>query len=221
MFSGPGDGRLYAKLPSDHGLREMGRTTMIRKMMMASLAWAVAAFAVPSLASADWTDNTVRVNSQANITFSGNKQFFSAIGGVSCTEAHANATITPGTTGHINSDTAVVASCKGTGGLAGCTVTSFTSFLLPWTAHTNGSAIEVTGLDVHITFHGGFCPYHEVALAGNVTTTPNNAHGASSFTAGNVAGALELYNGTTGATISTVTTSGTLNITPGSTYGIT
>ena len=207
---------------------------MRKKMMiLATMAASLVAFAAPSMANATgvWTDGTVPVEGEEEITFSGTAAF-TGIGGVSCA-SHSSTTLTEGSTGDVDTFTvANPAGCTTSGALAGCTVTSVESTYTkhtvegvttptPWIAHTTTDAITITHVHIDNTLHGAFCPYHEITLTGDVIATPNNKHAASSVTLSNTAGALKAYNGTTGAEIGNVTASGTLNVSPAGTYGIT
>lgn len=192
------------------------KTTVLVGMALAILHIA------PAVAVADWTDATVKVQADANITFSGPTTFGAAsFGGITCGASHATATLTPGTTADINSFSSTVSSCTSEGGFAGCTVTSVTSTGLPLTIHTTGSAIEVTELNTDYTLHGAFCPYHEVTFKGNFTATPDNLHAMTKVTLSSAGSALEVYNGTTGATIAAAVANHSLTVTPSGTYGIT
>ena len=187
-----------------------------RTMLLAS--FAVAAMAFPAMASAAWTDNTVAIGANANVTFAGNAAFVGALGGTSCKEAEAAGTLEPGTNGKITKFQPKVSSCSTSGGLAGCTVTSVTSEKLPWNANTNTEHILIEAVWIVTTYHGAFCPYHEIRLTGNVTIDVTNPHAG---TAGHITGTLHATNNTTGANIQNVTASGTQTITPSGTYGIT
>jgi hypothetical protein len=191
---------------------------MLKKTTVLAAMAAIAMFAIPSLASAAWTDATAEVEANAAVSFAGKASFVGELGGISCTSSTASATLTPGTTGDVTAFGATPSSCKGSGGLAFCTVVSVTSTNLPWTAHTNGSTIAITGVHIDNTYSGAFCPYHEITLQGEVTATPDNLHAA---TKGTVGGSLKAYNNTTGAFIQNVTASGELSVTPSGTYGIT
>ena len=184
------------------------------------MAVAAMAFVIPSIASAQWTDGTNAIPGSINVVFHGPASFTSTIGGVSCTESTSEGSAEPGTTGTILAFAA--AGCTTSGGLAGCTVTTVKADTLPWTVHIKETKdVEITGVNITNTFHGAFCPYHEITLFGNVTATPHNSHAIDTITLGNGAGGLEAFNSTTGATIAPITAAGTQTVTPANTYGIT
>jgi hypothetical protein len=194
---------------------------MVRKVsFMVVAALAVSALSLPSGALADWTDGTVNVGVERTITVAGSIGFSGALGGGTCTEADGTGTLTPGTTGDFVSYqiTNPTTTCKGSGGLVFCTGQSGTATGLPWTAHTNGATMTITGVHIDLTFTGAFCPYHEITLKGSTAVTPNNLHAATS---GTISGTLEAFNGTTGAFIQNVSGTGSGTITPSGTYGIT
>jgi hypothetical protein len=194
---------------------------MLKKtMLMASMAVAAIAFALPAVASANWTHNTNAIASPINLSFSGTASFVGELGGVSCSESTATAEATVGTKAHVKSFGAdnPTTKCKASGGLAFCTVQTVEATGLPWEAHTNTSAITVTTVHIDNTFSGAFCPYHIITLYGDVAVTPDNPHKAKT---GTISGTLKAYNGTSNAFIQNVTASGTLNVTPSETYGIT
>lgn len=189
----------------------------------------VLALVVAPYAQATWKHNTQALTENAKVTFSGNMLFTSAIGGVSCSKAQMSATLTPVWTADFDSTT--LSSCIGTGGLGACFVGSITPTYrdhevlgkvtpLPWSGHTSLGAVTVTGLHLDYTFSGAFCPYHALTIFGDVMLTPNDLVHMSSVTMSNLSGALKAYNGTTGQMVSTITASGTLNVTPAGTYGI-
>ena len=189
-----------------------------RALVLGSALAAVSALAFPALSSANWTDGTVNIESEKNISTAGNLGFSGSFGGVICSEATGTGVLEPGTTGRITSSVATISTCTTSGGLAGCKVTSVTPTGLPWIAHTNGSTITTTDVHLDITLHGAFCPYHEITLKGATTITPNNTHAAGTGSAG---GTVPAYNGTTGALIGNVNGTGNGNITPAETYGLT
>ena len=192
---------------------------MFKRTIALAGALAIAsALSLPAISAANWTDGTVNVGENAAITTSGNLSFVGGLGGTTCKEAVGKGTLEPGTTATISESVTTVSSCTTSGGLAGCKVTSVTSTNLPWTAHTNGTTLTTTAVHFDMTYHGAFCPYHELTLKGDTTITPSNSHAAGEGTAGGTVGA---YNGTTGAFIQNVTGSGAGNVTPAGTYGLT
>lgn len=204
---------------------------MFRKTtIFAALVTAAVALAIPTAAAADWTDSKVKITKPVSIAFVGGISWTSATGGISCGEAKMELTLEPGTKGKVDAYAPVVASCKGTGGLGGCTVTSAVTSFLPWGVHTTGTTIEITTSRIVTTLHGGFCPFHELEVAGAITATPDNAEAMTTVTLSSVAtsgsggthkpAGVEVYNGTTFVTITTVAMGGTMNVAPAGTYGI-
>jgi hypothetical protein len=194
---------------------------MLKKIMvLASMAVTAVAFAAPAIASAEWTDATKKVEVPREVSFTGPAAFTGGIGGITCNNTHATATLTPGSTATVNSFivTNPTTECTETGGLAFCTTHSVTSTGNPWTAHTNTVDITITGVKIDNTMSGAFCPYHELTLKGDVTVTPDNPHAA---TLGHLGGTMGVYNGTTTAFVQNVTVSHTVNVSPSGTYGIT
>lgn len=134
---------------------------MKKFMLFASLAMAAAAFAVPSSASAIWTNGGAHVGAGTNpqIHGEGTAQFVSPIGGVHCGQVTATMQLTGGTTGgHVQQYTPTLSSCKGTGALAGCTVNPFTIDKIPWKIDATLIHIQVTGPIITIHLGGFLCP---------------------------------------------------------------
>lgn len=181
----------------------------------------VAALTVPTAASADWSAGTSNVEVGVTVPWVGSIGFTSGIGGMSCTAVDSEWYLEPGTTGQVTSFQVTVPSCKATSGIVGCTITTATPTGMPWTMHTSGTAVEITGVEIDYTFHGAFCPYHEIRSAGTLTATPESPHAMTKVTLSNVAGAFEVYNNTSGATVSSSSALGTLVIPPTGPYGIT
>ena len=195
---------------------------MFRKtMVLVGMAAAAVALYVPAVAPADWSAGTSKIEVGVNVPWIGSINFSSDSGGLTCSTSHSAWTLEPGTTGTMNTLEPTSSSCKGTGGLAGCTVTSTIATGSPWTTHTNGTAVEITAMKIDYTLHGGFCPYHEVRLEGNLAATPNDAHAMTAITLSKGSGTPEIYNGTTGSTIAAIGVTGTLSIPPAGPYGIT
>ena len=200
---------------------------MFRKtMIFAVLVAAAVAFAAPTAATADWTDKKEKVPNKVSIAFVGQVNWNSATGGISCGEAKMELTLEPGTKGKVDAYEPIVSSCKGSGGLAGCAVTSATPSLLPWSVHTTGSTIEITTSRIETTLHGSFCPFHQLEVVGAITATPDNLEAMTTVTLSSVAtsgsggthkpAGVEVYNGT----ITTVAMGGTMTVAPAGTYGI-
>ena len=134
----------------------------MRKLMLCvSLALAAAAFAVPSTASAIWTQNHAHIQAGTNpqIHGEGTWQWTSPIGGIHCTQVTALVQLTGGTTtGLIQQFEPNLASCKTTAGLAQCKITSIKTEAFPWTGHLSGTTITQTGVTIQKHLHGVLCP---------------------------------------------------------------
>lgn len=204
----------------------------MRKMILcASLALAATAIAVPATASANWTHNHAHIPAGTNPTVhgEGNLAFASGIGGVSCTQVTLTAQLTGGTTtAHINELTPGVASCKGTGGLGSCTITSVTADGFPWIGHVTGTAVTGTKGIITGKMSGLFCPpelilettsQHHLLIQPDETGTVGGHKTITSLTLG---GQMTIRNPTNSITI-TGTPSGNVTATaPDShTYGFT
>jgi hypothetical protein len=126
------------------------------------LAVMAAASVVPALASAsNWKDRGLAWSE--NIPASGNAWFTGSLGGVSCSTVTGNIRLEAGSTAKITEFSPTLASCKGTGGLAGCTVTSITVKNLPWAIHDEETFVTVGGsasnkVEIVYTLTGFFCP---------------------------------------------------------------
>ncbi len=177
--------------------------------MLASMALALGAFAIPASASAaEWTDEGATLEAAANVTFSGTAQFDTGTAGVHCPTVVAKATLQPGSTGTINSFEGV--GCKGIKGLNGASATT-TATGLPWVIHANDNG-TITITDVHIdnalTPSPPFPP--SATIFGDVTATPNNPEEISSVA----------LSGKVETTAGEADVSGSLNASPAGRYGI-
>jgi hypothetical protein len=158
---------------------------MFKKMTVLAMAVGiVAAFALPSAASANWkhVKNGVASPIQTDVTLglTGQARFQSQLGGVEC-QVTSEVTFEAGTTTgkaktfdpHPVDETA---NCKGTGGLAGCQIHNLDPTSLPWTIHTAGvNTITITIGQIHSTSTGFFCPVSSITLEpGTVTATTDS-----------------------------------------------
>jgi hypothetical protein len=152
---------------------------MKKLTIIAALAMAAAAFAIPSSASALWTHNhsDIQAGNNPQLHFEGSYAFQSSGGQINCTSVTSTIQLTGGqTTGHVNSFTAnnPQTACHTNGGIIGhCTVTSMTPVGLPWLAHADSgqTGIRVTGLHTSTDLHGFLCPdltFELVAASGDV-----------------------------------------------------
>ena len=191
---------------------------MKKLMLFASLAMAASAFAVPSTASAIWTQNHAHIQAGTNpqIHGEGTAAFTSPVGGVDCVQVTATAQLTGGsTTAQATQFNPTLESCKGTGGLAQCKITSITVENLPWTGHLNGTFITMTDVTIQNHFHGVLCPptlqlqstqQHHAILQGEET---GKTEGHATITGLKIAGQLRIKE-----TNQTAVASGTLTPTP-------
>ena len=198
---------------------------MKKLMLFASLAMAAAAFAVPSTASANWTHNdaSIQAGNNPQIHGEGTASFTSPVGGVHCGQVTATAQLTGGTTTAVASQfTPNEATCKTTGGLAQCTITSITTENTPWTGHLNGTIVTMTDVTIQNHLHGVLCPstlqlqttaQHHATLAGEET---GNTEGHKTITGLKIGGVLRIKE-----TNQTANAAGTITPTAGQshTYG--
>lgn len=149
---------------------------MKKPMLVAVLATAVVALAVPTAASAFWTVNHVHLPGGANAELhaEGSFSFTSSFGGVTCSAGTATIQLKGGqTTGTIGQFNPTLANCVATGGLTGCKIPEIHKTGLPWLIHSN--AVDIKATDVHLdyTLTGFLCPAN-VTLKGEVTVTPES-----------------------------------------------
>lgn len=141
---------------------------MKKLLLFASLAMAAVAFTGPSSASATWTDQHVVVPNDINPQLHGEGNWFLTVGsgGIHCSQVTATLQLTGGTTtGHMVGFSTNVASCKSTGDLAGCTLTSSTPEGFPWTSHIGNTKLSVLGTKVSYVLHGLFCPQKTLTIS--------------------------------------------------------
>jgi hypothetical protein len=180
---------------------------MKKVMLLASLAMAAAAFAAPSTASAVWTHNHQDLPAANNpvIHGEGTVETTSQIGGTHCSQVTLTMQLTGGTTTeHIQQFTPNEATCKTTGALAGCTITSITTTGFPWTGHINGTTINQTGIVIQKHIHGFLCPstlQYVTQATKQVTIQPDET--------GLVGGHTTITNLTIGGSLHIVETGGT------------
>lgn len=200
-----------------------------KRMILAGVVAAVAVAAVPAVAMGQWTHQTTSITQEKNITLTGTFSTSSAIGGFGCSTGDMGVTLTPGTTGTVNTFESG-GTCNYNGGLAGCVVTTVQGTKLPWTVHSNTSTIDIKGVEIFTTVHGAFCPYHDLRVKGTLRATPDNLHAmtevslsATATASGppHVPGGLEFYNGTTGAPLASIVIGDTHTISPSGTFGMT
>jgi hypothetical protein len=182
-------------------LRRVGSMSMTKKIgLLVALAITAVAFVVPAAASAsNWKDKGVELTEMRTIPVSGNFSFTGSLGGWSCSNVSATLTLNPGSTGTITSFSPPLSSCKGTGGLSGCTITGLTVKNLPWAIHDEGTFITVGTpgevgdgmVELTITMSGFFCPTSITLFekeAKMLRLTPDSTSAINKFT---VSGELE------------------------------
>jgi hypothetical protein len=185
-----------------------------RMMLLATMALAVMAAAAPASALANWNDGGVAITANKTIGFAGSATFTSSLGGISCSEGTASATIEPGTTGAITAFSADNANtkCTTSGLLASCKVKAngVTAEGLPWIIHDTGTDITITGVKITTDLEGS-CGVSSVTIGpGTVTGTPDNPAKVSKV----------VLSGTLPSSLGVnVTVGGTLFATP-ATYGL-
>jgi hypothetical protein len=187
---------------------------MLRKtMIIASMAAAAVALAVPAGASATWGEKTVAITGPVG--------FHSNIGGITCNETHGTATLTADTTGHATSFnvTNATTKCTGHGGLAFCTVHVVEALNLNWPIDKSGHNITVTNVTIRGTNSGAFCPYHELHIEGEAKLTPvggSNPSAVTNATFGKGTNFMTIRNGTTlhSVVTSEATPTDTVHLTP-------
>lgn len=164
--------------------RQMEGKKMIKKMLLlASMALAAVAFAVPASASANWTANQAPLTENAVVEFSGPASF--QIPGTAGAEAtiHAEIELKAGsTTGTVLSFTDT--SCKGTLGFAGLTCTG-TARNLPWHVEVNGPDLVINDIDLLTHYYIGShseTPVRQSVLAGDIIATPDDPEAIGTVT---------------------------------------
>jgi len=184
---------------------------MKRLMLLTASLVAIAAFAVPAAASANWTEEGEVISENRELGFSGPANFqipgtFGWEWEMSLELRLIAGTTTAEVTSYADSN------CKGMLAFAGLSCTG-EARNLPWIAHVKGETIQITGYDVLYRFYAGS---HEgpvarqAGLTGNIIATPDNREAISSVT-------LE-GEGTT-ANGAPATVAGTLNATPPEVFG--
>lgn len=149
---------------------------MRKLMLLAALATAAAALAVPTAASAIWTVDHVHLPGGANAELhaEGNFAFTSSFGGVNCNTVTTTIQLKGGqTTGTIGQFNPVIANCTASGMLTGCKVTEVHRTGLSWVIHSNAVDIQATKVHLDYTLTGFLCPAN-VTLMGDMTVTPES-----------------------------------------------
>jgi hypothetical protein len=137
---------------------------MKKLTIIAALALATAAFALPSTASAIWTHNHNHIQSGTNPVLHGEGfgGFQSSAGQIECTTLTGSLQLTGGqTTAEVTSFSAsnVQTKCHTNGAIGHCTVTSVQSTGLPWVGHLNNeTGVQATAGTIDSDLHGFLCP---------------------------------------------------------------
>lgn len=195
-----------------------------RIIVICSIAVSTAAFAASGTANAEWAKNTHQAVVQENLTVTvTNFGFQGELGGINCTAGDSHLTLTPGTTGHVNSFTLPANRCSTSGAIAffGCTMTSVESTSAsPWLMHNTTSVLHVEGIRLHTYLHGAFCPYAKLTLKGDLTLEPT-ANAGHHLTEASLSGTLQVYNGNNTAFIQNIEVGGPWHFSPKGVYGLT
>jgi hypothetical protein len=162
---------------------------MFKKMTVLAMALGVvAAMALPGTASASWKHNGVAIPENVQIGLTGQVEFQSEIGGISCQVTSAAKFLAGQTNGQAETfvphPTNATTNCTGEGGLSQCQVETVQPTNLPWTFTTTGVAGAPT-IQIHFgDIHGDlfkknlFCPFeHSTVTAGTAVFTPTPSNG--------------------------------------------
>jgi hypothetical protein len=162
---------------------------MLKKITLLAMAIAaIAAFATPSVASADWTHEHAPLGPGQNphVLLEGTWEFNSeTLGGISCHETTMTMQLTGGTTtGHVKNFTAhnLATQCTVSGFLAAiCGENSLTSIGITGEFNvtiTGASTLDVEGIVLHTTF--GECL--SITLSGDLSAEVDNGQTISNAT---------------------------------------
>lgn len=157
-----------------------------RVLLLASMALVLAAFAAPVTAYATTLKDAGKEVSDKEFQISGSYGFSSLGGGISCS-TNSNTTVN-GQTVRVTSITFITNSCKGSGGLAGCTVTLDSITNLPYSIDIDfiPPKLTTTGPIFHFTLSpstGKTCSPKTIKLEyASDTFTPDNSKAIKKFT---------------------------------------
>ena len=176
---------------------------MFKKLTLLAMAiGALAAFALPAVASANWTVEGEELTENHTLEVTGTIGFMGPAGagspGVSCIVT-ASIELTAGTNvAHVKTFAPEVKengtpNCTGTGVLANCHVESVTAIGLPWTLSAAGDTLTIQGAGVTNKYKAGTCPITESVVADtgekdSVTAKADNQEAVSEFTMGGTLG---------------------------------
>jgi hypothetical protein len=153
----------------------------LRKMaLLAGMALAAIAFAVPATASAEetpiWLKNHDPLTEHAELEFAGTAQFETEEGGIHCNETEGHVTAEPPHTGVVTAFTVETESCEGFGLLEGCELVDHELTNEPVGHATANTDIEITEVELWNEFAGSGCPVETIELhLPVVTLTPENS----------------------------------------------
>jgi hypothetical protein len=173
----------------------------------------ILALAVPTTAAGNvWTHGEAGepLSSSASVTLSGTLSYTSENLSISCSEVDMGTTLTPGTTGHVESLTIPPLKCILKGLLAGCQLQKVEPTKLFWPIDLKLKDIEITSYITHFYFQGFLCPA-KITVEGLHTATPDKLRGITRVTLG---GKVKLSIG--GEAI----VGGEMNVSPSGTYGL-
>jgi hypothetical protein len=201
----------------------------LRKMtLLAGMALAAIAFAIPATASAEstpfWLKNHDPLVDEATLSFFGTVQFETENGGVHCEETEVHVVTEPPHTGYVEDFTIETDSCEGFGLLEGCKIVKHDLTHKPVAHATDDTDIAITEVALWNEYDES-CPVETTEQhLPVVTLTPENVGAPTTITD------VELHAEGTVTTWSffhlikeedPVTTEGTLSATDGSDiYGI-
>jgi hypothetical protein len=189
-----------------------------KRMLLAASVAALTGLTAPAAANAEAKNGLhggLPLTENVETTGTGTAAFTSSAGGISCPSV-GKATHEPGSTGKVTElKPTETAGCTYSGNLDNLcgVVDTHVSTGLPWISHTTKSGANyqsrVTGVHLHVGGTGVFCP--DVTLKGEAISTVDNRAAVTEFT---LSGTLESNLGTS------VTASGSANVSPSGTYGI-
>jgi len=157
----------------------------MRKVILIGMAIAVAAFASPLVAGAsasNWKSHGVEITESHNIPMQGTLSTTGEAGGLTCGSVKAELRLEPGSAGKVTALEIPTSYCHGTGGMAGCAVTSITVENIPWGIHDLATKISVSGTSITFTYTGFLCPRIINYSGEGMTLTPDNMSQIHSLT---------------------------------------
>ena len=157
---------------------------MRKAILLAMAAAIVSMFAIPGLASANWTKHHVALSlgTNAELEITGTDvRLVTGSGGITCIKTISKVDFEGGTTTgkvttfepELHAETPTITSdCQGTGALAQCDVHEVSARNLPWTIHTaTADTVTITTGTISFTTTGFFCPHTTGLTPGTMTMT--------------------------------------------------